>query len=100
MMVNNCCDPKCDSGGKESNFVGSFFGFPCAQTQNHLREKWIKTFPVSNWTPIASARLCERHFSPDEITTKRRDSNKLRKEAGGTLKRNLFKRDVVPMAYT
>ena len=95
-MVNTCSDPKCDSGCKGSSYEGSFFQFPTETTNNDWREKWKRAFPVKNWTPSRSSRLCDRHFSLDMIENERQDHKQARKDARGDLQNKYLKKCAIP----
>ena len=64
-----------------------------------LRKRWLDAVPYADWTPSKNARLCELHFSSDDIVTERRDATKSRNDERGELKYKYLKENVVPHIF-
>ena len=74
-MVNACVAPGCRSGYSQDPYKGRYFHFP--KTQDRLNA-WIRAMPRKYFIPTKYSVLCELHFSENDFTLARADSNNRR----------------------
>ncbi|XP_072513640.1 uncharacterized protein [Salminus brasiliensis] len=82
--AEHCCVPLCGATSKY-NTVLSFHSFP---SDDGLRKTWLVSVRRDNFPLKSNARVCSRHFRPEDITD--------RKESGG---RRRLKKGAVPVLF-
>ena len=95
-MPDRCA--ACQSGHAGSSYVGSYHVIPNADDKKGLRERWVSAAPFE-WNPGKSAKLCTLHFSIEDYTYDRKDTNTSRKRKLGEIKRKYLKEDAVPRLW-
>lgn len=63
-MPNKCCVVGCTFGYKSNVKKVSLFRFP---KDGILRGKWKKAIPRANLAMNMNTRICEKHFSAEEV---------------------------------
>ncbi|KAH7966616.1 hypothetical protein HPB49_018030 [Dermacentor silvarum] len=62
-MPNKCCVPRCH-GNYTAECKAHVFRFP---RYDELLMKWIRAIPRQDFCPTRNSRVCEAHFSPEDI---------------------------------
>ena len=113
-MVNSCIAPGCHSGYKatkatshEEIAVGdkddpgdtlSYHKFP---TDPELLGQWLHAIPRKDWQPSSNARVCSKHFRPEDYQEKSVDTNEWRKSKmeKASLARRKLKPGAIPSIF-
>ncbi|XP_007254877.4 chromosome alignment-maintaining phosphoprotein 1 [Astyanax mexicanus] len=82
--TEHCCVPLCGTTSRFNTEL-SFHSFP---SDEELRKNWLVSVRRENFPLKSNARVCSRHFNPEDITD--------RKESGG---RRRLKKGAVPVLF-
>ncbi|XP_039288700.1 THAP domain-containing protein 11 [Nilaparvata lugens] len=95
-MPYTCCVPGC-RGNYDAQTKVAVFSFP---KDENLKKLWISSIPRKDYTYTASSRVCEKHFSIDEV---QRITSACDEKTGefvtAPLKYPRLKRDAVPTIF-
>ncbi|KAG0701622.1 THAP domain-containing protein 4 [Chionoecetes opilio] len=62
-MPSMCCVPNCNGNYKKGPRVSIF----CFPRDKVLASQWLRAIKRDNFSPTASSRVCELHFTEDDF---------------------------------